>query len=148
MTNTDIVMERSDDSGRTAVIREEIDSVWLYLSGPGEARPDVACWVVNTIDAPPAPDFAAYRSQSAPPPLPASRLAATPPDPARGDWSLLWSQDGHAVAALLNERPVAFVVGDRPRGYARYVKGGADPWALPWDEDTFTTVFTGSSRSS
>ena len=145
MEDTDILIEQSDDSGRTAVIREEIDSVWLYLSRPGEARPDVACWVLNTIDAPHAPDFAAYRSQSAPPPLPASQLAATPPDPGQGEWSLLWSGDGHAVAALLNGRPIAFVVAGRPRGYARYVKGGADPWALPWDEGVFTTVLTGTS---
>jgi hypothetical protein len=100
---------------------------------------------LNTRDAPPVPDFAAYRSQSAPPPLPGSHLADTPPDPHQGEWSLRWSRDGHAAAALLDGHPIAFVVAGRPRGYARYVKGGADPWALPWDEDTFSTVFNASS---
>ena len=145
MRDTDIIIATSEASGRTAIVREEVDSVWLYLSRPGEDRPEVACWVLNTIDAPPAPDFASYRSQSAPPPLPAARLAAALPDPHQGRWSLQWSRDGHAVAALLDERPIAFVVGGRPRGHARYVQGGADPWALPWDDEMFATVFTGSS---
>src|SRR5688572_22540106 len=145
MRDTDIIIEQSDVSGRTAVIREEIDSVWLYLSGPDEDRPDVACWGLNTIDAPQQPDFAAYRSQSAPPPLPGSHLAGTPPDPGQGEWSLRWSRDGHATVALLDGQPIAFVVAGRPRGYARYVKAGADPWALPWDEDIFSTEFSASS---
>ena len=145
MKNTDILINRSDDSRRTAIVREEVDSVWLYLSRPGETRPEVACWVVNTIDAPRVPDFAAYRNQSAPPPLPATQLAGTPPDPRQGDWSLRWSRDGHAVTALLDEHPIAFVVAGRSRGYARYVKAGADPWALPWDEDLFATVFSASA---
>ena len=145
MRDTDIIIATSEESGRTAVVREEVDSVWLYLSRPDEARPEVACWVLNTIDAPQAPDFAHYRSQSAPPPLPASQLADVLPDPDQGRWSLRWSPDGHAVSALLNERPIAFVIGGRPRGHARYVKSGADPWALPWDENIFVTVFTGSA---
>lgn len=141
MKNTDIITERSEESGRTAVVHEEVDSVWLYLSRPGEARPDVACWVLNTPDAPPVPDFAAYRSQSAPPPLPVAQVDGAPPDPRHGRWSLRWSRDGHAVAALLDEQPIAFVVGGRSRGHARHVKAGANPWALPWDEDAFAAAF-------
>ena len=141
MNNTDIVTAASEESGRSAVVHEEIDSVWLYLSRPGEARPDVACWVLNTLDAPRVPDFAAYRSQSAPPPIPGAQVDGTPPDPRHGRWSLLWSRDGHAVAALLDDRPIAFVVGGHARGYARYVKAGANPWALPWDESAFAATF-------
>jgi hypothetical protein len=68
-------------------------------------------------------------------------LVSAPPDPRRGRWSLLWAGDGNAVAALLDETPVAFVLADHVRGYARYVKSGAEPWALPWDEDRFIAAF-------
>ncbi|MGH9238901.1 MAG: hypothetical protein ACRD3G_12750 [Vicinamibacterales bacterium] len=139
--NTDIISARSEESGRTAVVHEEIDSVWLYLSRPGETRPEVACWVLNTSDAPPVPDFATYRGPSAPPPLPIAHVEGAPPDPRHGRWSLLWSRDGHAVAALLDDRPIAFIVAGQSRGYARYVKAGANPWALPWDEGSFAAAF-------
>src|SRR5688572_1706020 len=141
MSDTDLVVARSEASGRTAAVHEEIDSVWLYLSRPGEARPEVASWVLNTSDAPPVPDFAKYRSQSSPPPLPIGQVDGAPPDPHHGRWSLLWSRDGHAVAAVLDEQPIAFVVGGHPRGYARHVKSGANPWALPWDEAAFAAAF-------
>ena len=139
--NTEIIASRSEDSGRTAIVHEEVDSVWLYLSRPGEARPDVSCWVLNTLDAPPVPDFAVYRSQSAPPPLPRAQVDGEPPDPRHGRWSLLWSPDGNAVTALLDDQPIAFVVGGHSRGYARHVKAGATPWALPWDEKAFAAAF-------
>jgi hypothetical protein len=72
--NTDIISARSEASGRTPVVQEEIDSVWLYRSRPGETRPEVACWVLNTPDAAPVPDFATYHGQSAPPPLPVAHV--------------------------------------------------------------------------
>ena len=143
MDNPDIISERSAESDRTAVVHEEIDSVWLYLSRPGDARPDVACWALNTPEAPPLPDFALYREKSGPPPLPAARVAGTLPDPHDGRWSLRWANDGHAVAALLDGQPIAFVIGGRQRGYARYVAAGADPWALPWDSELFAATFGG-----
>ena len=131
----------SRDSGRTAVVAEEIDSVWLYLSAPGETRPQIACWILNTRTAPELPDFAVYRRNSAPPPLPVARLATAAPDPHHGRWSLLWSRDGNGVAALLDERPIAFAIAGSPRGYARYIQGGAEAWALPWDEKLFAATF-------
>jgi hypothetical protein len=143
MSNEIIITATSEVSGRTATVGTELHSVWLYLSSRGETRPEVACWILNTREAPAVPDFAVYRRASSPPPVPAERLASAAPDPGQGRWSLLWAGDGNAVAALLDETAVAFVIADHSRGYARYVKSGAEPWALPWDEGRFTTVFDG-----
>ena len=73
--------------------------------------------------------------------LPTLDVEGAPPDPRHGRWSLLWSRDGHAVAALLDDRPIAFIVAGQSRGYARYVKAGANPWALPWDDGAFAAAF-------
>jgi hypothetical protein len=132
----------SPRSGRRAVLDEEIDSIWVYLLRPAENRPEIACWVLNTPEAPQEPEFAPYRARSAPPPLPARLMVASPPDPRRGRWSFRWSEDGDAVAVLLDDQPLACVLAAHPRGYARFVQDGAAAWALPWDEDLFATTFT------
>jgi hypothetical protein len=57
-------------SGRTAVISEEVESVWLYLTGRGSRRPERDCWLFNTAAAPADPDMDLDEEQSARPERP------------------------------------------------------------------------------
>ena len=141
MTEEIHLTSRSALSGRTAVIAEERDSVWLYLCPPDQDRPETACWILNTSHAPAEPDRTVYRALSSPPPVPARYAAPSAPDPHRGHWRLLWAEDDSAVAALLDDQAMAFVVAGQPRGHARYVLEGAQPWALPWDQLRFDAHF-------
>ena len=138
------IASRSDRSRRTAVIAEEIDSIWLYLSAPGEERPERDCWLLNTHAAParPAPDE--YERRGSPPPLPADRILSAPPqDPLSPElWSLSWSDDGESVAAVFDGTAVGFITAGGTRGVARYVAGNAPAWADPWDEDAYSRIFT------
>jgi hypothetical protein len=46
------VSERHPDSGRTAIIADEGDSVWLYLTDPSGEGVTTDCWLMNRIPAP------------------------------------------------------------------------------------------------
>ena len=130
-------------SERTAVIAEELGSIWLYLSGRSERSPERDCWLLNT-DADPRPDLGYYRQHNSPPPAPSACVlpgGATPaPSPDR--WAVQWSDDGESVAALLDGRPIGFIAAGHQRGRARYIHGDARPWALPWSDDAYDEVFS------
>jgi hypothetical protein len=130
---------RCEHSRRTAVIAEEIDSVWLYLSAAGNETPERDCWLLNTTTTP--REMAFYRERGAPPPAPIDRVEHGGVLSAPGQWSVIWSASGDAVAALLNALPIGFVSAPDQRGWARYMRAGAGSWAKPWDEDTYRTLF-------
>lgn len=123
-------------SGRTAVVSEEADSVWLYLTAAGQQRPERDCWLLNTPDAPPRPVPQLYRERQSPPPAPADFTVpgAVRPVADADRWAFVWSADGLSVAALLDDEPIGIASAHRPRGLARFIKPGAAPWAEPWDD--------------
>ena len=131
----------SDVSHRTAVIAEETGSIWLYLSKPDERAPERDCWLLNT-DAE-IRDREFYRQHQSPPPAPPTRVldGGTAPLPGVERWSVRWSSDGHSVAALLDGQAIGFIVAGHERGHARYISGGAPPWALPWSEHAYNDTF-------
>ena len=137
------VTSRCPASGREAQVSEEIDSIWLYLTLPGSLKVDTAVWLLNTPAAPAEPAREPYRSQAAPPPLPARLLlpGGICPVPGMERWRLVWSQNGLAAAALLDEKAIGFVQAGKRRGHALFVMDGAQSWALPWDSARHETVF-------
>jgi hypothetical protein len=63
------------------------------------------------------------------------------PPPSSDRWAVRWSADGESVAALLDGRPIGFIVTGHPHGYARYLADNARPWALPWSGDVYRVAF-------
>ena len=141
MTDSLFVAFQSDVSRRTAVIAEEIGSIWLYLSKPDERAPERDCWLLNT-DAE-IRDREFYRQQQSPPPAPPDHIldGGTVPVPDAERWSALWSSDGNSVVALLDGQAIGFIVAGDEHGHARYISGGATPWALPWSEHAYNEAF-------
>ena len=131
-----------EESRRTAVIAEELGSIWLYLSRQGERAPGHDCWLLNTFP-PPQHGREFYRQRNSPPPAPADRVIAggTMRAPAPDRWSVVWSPDGESVAALLDGQTIGFIAAGRKRGNARYIKDGAESWALPWTDDAYCEAF-------
>jgi hypothetical protein len=131
-------------SGRTAVVFEEEDSVWLYLTAPGSGRRERACWLFNKPSAPPDPEMAIYRAQSAPPPAPASYIIpGGVREPAAAErWIFTWSRSGDAVVAAVDGLPLGFASISEKRGVSRYV-ARSGPWGSEWDEDLVAAALEG-----
>ncbi len=61
-------------------------------------------------------------------------------DVAAADWALLWSQDGHSVAVLADDFPLACIVNAINPGYSR---GLTAPTSLgnTWDDLMYARIF-------
>src|SRR5687767_10494701 len=114
----------SELSGRAAVIADEGESVWLYLT-QADGRGILAdCWLFNRVPAPSAEEIkaesAAYRERGAPPPAArdvtdnrAQLLGELDPNRVR----IAWSKDGEAAAAWVDGLLAGFAISNERRGY-------------------------------
>jgi hypothetical protein len=143
----ELLSREHQQSGRTAIIADEGDSVWLYLTEPHATAIAADCWLFNRIVAPSAAALQArlgeYRAQALPPPAPADTvgprgLRELPLEP--DSVALTWSATGDAVAAWVEGELVGFIgPGDR-RGHSRHLLAEG-PWGAPLDLGLFLHLF-------
>jgi hypothetical protein len=102
-------------SGRTAIVADEGDSVWLYLTEPKGTAIAADCWLFNRIVAPSAaalrPRLPEYRARALPPPAPTEMIGPNALHETAlmpGEVEVSWSADGHAVAAWVDGTLVGF----------------------------------------
>ena len=149
MSDTLRVSERHPDSRRTAMIVDEGDSVWLYLTSAGSEEIISDCWLMNRIPAPRYADLAEqegaerYREEGLPPPAIAEVVAEgafreTPLEAAR--WRFTWAANGESVAAYYETVLLGFIARGEPRGFSRFLRV-ASPWGEPRVRDRFVEVF-------
>ena len=143
----DLIARRHERSGRTAIVADEGDSVWLYLTAPRERRIAADCWLLNRIPAPSGDVLRSrldhYRSQAVPPPAPAEEVgpgALRASALSAADVDLTWSQDGEAVAAWVDGQPVGYLAAGDRRGHSRHLSV-AGRWGAAWDEAEFRRLF-------
>ena len=143
------VSERHPDSHRTAIIVDEGDSVWLYLTEASGEGITADCWLVNRIPAPRYAQLAEsegaerYRDEGLPPPAIAEVVAEgafrpAPLEAAR--WHFTWATNGESVAAYYGTELLGFIVRGEPRGFSRFLRV-ASPWGEPLDLAMFAEVF-------
>jgi hypothetical protein len=132
----------SEASGRTAVIADEGDSVWVYLTHPDDSSIERDCWLFNKPTAPTEPESDDYQAEGTPPPVPARFLVAEGPRPLPNERSfrVRWSKDGHAAAVLIDGVPIGVVSADQKRGMSRFLRE-ACPWGRPWDQAELNVLF-------
>jgi hypothetical protein len=143
------VSERHPDSRRTAIIADEGDSIWLYLTDASGEGVTADCWLMNRI---PAPSYAAlaeeegaerYRGEGLPPPAIAEVVAegafrTTPLEAARCRFT--WASNGESVAAYYETELIGFIARGEPRGFSRFLRLPS-PWGEPLDLERFVEVF-------
>jgi hypothetical protein len=143
------VSERHPTSHRTAIIVDEGDSVWLYLTDASGEGVTADCWLMNRIPAPPYAELAEnegaerYREEGLPPPAIAEVVAEgafhpAPLEAARCRFT--WSSNGESVAAYYETELVGFIARGEPRGFSRFLRV-ASPWGEPLDLDRYAEVF-------
>ena len=143
------VSERHPESRRTAIIADEGDSVWLYLTAASSEDVTADCWLMNRIPAPRYAELAEnegaerYRDEGLPPPAIAEVVAEGAFHPTPLDASLCrftWAANGESVAAYYETQLLGFIVRGEPRGFSRFLKV-ASPWGEPLDLERFVEVF-------
>lgn len=125
----------SEASGRTAVIADEGDSVWVYLTRPDDAAIERDGWLFNKPSAPAEPEPDDYQAQGTPPPAPARFIVSdgTRALPEPRSFGVRWSSDGHTALVLLDGLAIASVSASEERGMSRYLREACG-WGVPWDD--------------
>jgi hypothetical protein len=110
--------DHSAQSLRRAVVEDDGDVAYLYLTAPQLTKIAATAWIYNRTSS----VFGACR------------------DVAAADWALLWSQDGHSVAVLAADVPLACIVNGTNPGYSR---GLTAPTSLgnTWDDLVYARIF-------
>jgi hypothetical protein len=143
------ISERHPDSLRTAIIADEGDSVWLYLTDAGGEGVTADCWLMNRIPAPRYAELAEnegaerYRDEGLPPPAIAEVVAegAFRPGPLEAArCRFTWAANGESVAAYYETELLGFIARGEPRGFSRFLRV-ASPWGEPLDWTRFAEVF-------
>jgi hypothetical protein len=133
-------------SGRRAIVSEDGDSVWLYLTAQHDLGIERDCWLFNTPTAHPSRDHSAYRAWGLPPPAPPELL--TPEsvrDPSElRDWRFYWSGPGDEVAVVADGQGLGIVSLHHPRGFARLITA-ASAWANVWNPELFERLVGGAA---
>ena len=142
-----LLVGEHEESGRRALIADEGDSVWLYLTHPGAMAIAADCWLYNRIIAPSAAQLkeraAAYRARGLPPPAPADLVgpdAVRPRHPATPDIRFTWSRRDGGVAAWERGQLIGFIAPGHPRGFSRFLTGEC-PWGAPLDLELYEHMF-------
>ena len=139
MTQAEL-MSRHPVSGRTAIIDRSGDALWLCLTDRDSLSPQADCWLVNLDSS--ERDPAAFREAGLPPPAPLAVIDdSIPAAPDSLDrYRLEWSNDGEAVRAIANDRPVAFISARHQQGFHVGLRVDC-PWGKPFDADLHGRLF-------
>lgn len=129
-------------SGRTAIIEDLGDSVWLFLTPPDESSIERDCWLFNKSSAPAEPEVERYRARSLPPPVPAAlrHPEGTRDVPAEERFGARWSDDGDSVIISVDGGDVGMASAVQELGMSRYLLEACG-WGEPWDDAVIKRLF-------
>jgi hypothetical protein len=99
-------------------VEDDGDVAFLYLTAPHLTKIAATAWIYNRT----------------------SGVLGACRDRAAADWALLWSDDGHSVAVLADNFPLACIVNATNPGYSR---GLTAPTSLgnTWDDLLYARIF-------
>src|SRR5262249_18698401 len=132
--------EQNLRSRRWAVVADEGDSVWLYLTAPDSERPVADCWLLNTVPAP--EDLTAYREARS---VPAATREFVGPHargvvPDAGAVRFQWSVDGESVAVFVADELLGFIASGERRGFSIHLIAEG-PFGRPLDQQLYASLF-------
>ncbi len=146
MQRESLVTARHSVSRRVAMVADEGDSVWLYLTAADGTTVVADCWLANRVPAPSYQDLQQsaqdYRARGEPPPAIREVVAEHATRAAAGadPLELRWAADGHSVAAMHGAALVGFIARGEEHGYSRDLREHS-PWGAPLDELLFHRLF-------
>jgi hypothetical protein len=110
--------DHNAQSLRRATVEDDGDVAFLYLTAPHLTKITATAWIYNRT----------------------SSIFGTCRNLATADWAFLWSHDGHSVAILADDFPLACIVNASNPGYSR---GLTAPSSLgnTWDQSVYARIF-------
>ena len=140
-----VISEPHEISARTAIVADEGDSIWLYITEANSSDIVGACWVANGEGMPEEPDLQSYTQKNLPPPAPAQVLHTgnTISNTLESSWELAWATNGQSACLFVNGEARAVITPSG--GYTRFLAMDC-PWGKPWDAQVFADLFSESGE--
>jgi hypothetical protein len=140
MTEAAVISQQNPRSGRWAVVADEGDSVWRYLTERDGTEPVADCWLFNTV--PPPTSLGEYRARKSAPRVPEAYAgpASLGSVPAEAAVAFEWSDDGQSVAVLVSGDLLGFIAAGSKRGFSKHLVA-AGPFGHPLDEELYARLF-------
>jgi hypothetical protein len=129
-------------SGRTAILEDDGQAAYLYLTAPSSARIERDVILYMRIQPITEGEWRKIMMSKSTPRL-TIHIASTTAvikDPVEREFELRWSQDGNSVAALRHGVPLAFTSATERLGYSKAV-AVTSPFASIWEQAKYDEVF-------
>jgi len=132
--------EKNLISCRWAIFEDNEVSGWLYLTNPNEKKPIADCWIYNRVEAPSPSEIKDYRNGPPPASFEYCRSNVFVSKTDNMKISFKWSDDGNAVALIVENVPLGYIIAGSRGGYSRnLLKNG--PWGNVFEEDRYKDIF-------
>ena len=127
---------------RWAILEDNGNSAWLYLTKSGTQQPEKDAFVYSPIQPAESFDVEEIKEKGTPPILP-KELATDSSvilNAKSKEFSFNWSKDGESVSVLYKGKPISMIVKGTERGYSTSLsKNGF--FGLPWDQSVYDKNF-------
>lgn len=135
------IEQRNKISGRFAILEENGTSAWLYLTPKSGKGIDRDAFVFSPIE--PAEKLNIDEIKNGNTPILTKKFAsdsAVIKDITESEISFEWSKDGHSVAVLYKNKPIAFIDSVHKSSFSKALKKEGF-FGKPWNQDTYNEIF-------
>lgn len=129
-------------SGRTAILEDDGQVAYLYLTAPSSAKIERDVILYMRIQPITEVEWKKIMATTSTPRL-TIKIASTTAvieDPAEHEFEFCWSQDGNSVAALRHGMPLGFTSATERLGYSKAV-AVTSPFASFWEQAKYDAIF-------
>jgi hypothetical protein len=125
-------------SRRWAVVEDDGQAAWLYLSGPDSTKPVASCFLYNRAQSQVDPTLIRGEAPVVPDRYLVSGTPHLPPSPSAVH--IRWSNDGESVAVLFGDVLMGFIAKGERYGFSKLL-AEAGPFGSPLDAALFERTF-------
>ncbi|MEO5688918.1 MAG: hypothetical protein ABIR54_16295 [Burkholderiaceae bacterium] len=140
MTDETLACAQHATSNRNALVCDEGESAWLYLTEADAEAIAADCWMFNTVAAPAS--LAGFTDRKRPPPATSrfSKILEASPMPPTSDVTISWSADGQSPCVSVAGVALAFVDGRTGHGYCANLQESG-PFGHCFDDELHRELF-------
>ena len=140
MADSILAESHSPASNRRAIVCDEGESVWFYLTDVDGQSLVADCWLFNTIAAP--LDLSGFADRDRPPPATVSfaKVGTQRPAPRADEVAITWTLDGHGACVHVEGQVKGFI--DARDGHAQCVNlTQSGPFGAEFDSAVYANRF-------
>lgn len=136
------ITDNNPVSRRWAILEDNGNSAWLYLTKSGTQKPEKDAFVyspIQPIDKINIEDI----KQDGTPPIITNELATNSSviiNAKSKDFKFIWSNDGESVSVLYKGKPISMITKESKQGYSTSLKKESF-FGLPWNQSIYDKYF-------